>query len=153
MELSEYHSWEKDFGLVYLKIDIVSIFFPSRAEGREFSSTVKELWVVLFLLVSQPGQLGAGRRAIGWAGTPWLDASGGGRHRFRAKLAKTGHSSQAETLGVSLNHKSNLVPSGSIGHPSNVSWPLRGDGDKYTLRSGNQQPTTISNYLSRGSAR
>jgi len=29
-------------------------------------------------------------------------------------------------------------------------WPLRGDGDKYTLRSGNQQPTTISNYLSCG---
>eukprot|EP00985_Skeletonema_marinoi_P030974 scaffold35146_cov80-Skeletonema_marinoi.AAC.1 len=52
-------------------------------------------------------------------------------------LAKTGHSSQAGALGVPLNHKSNL-------------WPLRGDGDKYTLRSGNQQPTTISNYLSRG---
>ena len=52
------------------------------------------------------------------------------------------HHSQAETLGVSLNHKSNLVPSGSIGHPNHiVSWPLRGDGDKYTLRSGNQQPT------------
>ena len=33
-------------------------------------------------------------------------------------LAKTGHSSQAGTLGVPLNHKSNLVPSGSIGHPS-----------------------------------
>eukprot|EP00984_Skeletonema_dohrnii_P028894 scaffold19089_cov156-Skeletonema_dohrnii-CCMP3373.AAC.7 len=33
-------------------------------------------------------------------------------------LAKTGHSSQAETLGVSLNHKSNLLPSGFIGHPS-----------------------------------
>jgi|SaaInl74LU_5_DNA_1037368.scaffolds.fasta_scaffold04481_2 hypothetical protein len=85
------------------------------------------------------------QRAIGWAGTPWLDASGGRRHRFRAKQAKTGHSSQAETLGVSLNHKSNLVPSGSIGHPVFiVSWPLRGDGDEYTLRSGNQQPTTIS---------
>jgi len=31
-------------------------------------------------------------------------------------LAKTGHSSQAGTLGVPLNHKSNLFPSGSIGH-------------------------------------
>eukprot|EP00984_Skeletonema_dohrnii_P023461 scaffold12546_cov110-Skeletonema_dohrnii-CCMP3373.AAC.6 len=36
-------------------------------------------------------------------------------------LAKTGHSSQAGTLGVPLNHKSNLVPSGSIGHPSYLS--------------------------------
>eukprot|EP00984_Skeletonema_dohrnii_P012615 scaffold5135_cov131-Skeletonema_dohrnii-CCMP3373.AAC.3 len=58
MELSEYHSWEKDFESVCLNIDIVSIFFPTRAEGRE--------------------------RAIGWAGTPRLVASGGGRHRFRA---------------------------------------------------------------------
>eukprot|EP00985_Skeletonema_marinoi_P002095 scaffold852_cov179-Skeletonema_marinoi.AAC.2 len=49
---------ERDFGLVCLNIDIVFIFSPTRAEGRE--------------------------RAIGWAGTPWLDASGGGWHRFRA---------------------------------------------------------------------
>eukprot|EP00985_Skeletonema_marinoi_P023692 scaffold15914_cov140-Skeletonema_marinoi.AAC.12 len=77
----------EDFGLVCLNIDIVSIFFPTSAEGRE------------------PGQLGSGKgtclsvlsllrpffrtiieiqRAIGWAGTPRLVASGGGRHRFRA---------------------------------------------------------------------
>jgi len=29
--------------------------------------------------------------------------------------ARTGHSSQAEILGISLIHKSNLVPSGSVG--------------------------------------
>jgi len=128
MELSEHHSWEKDFGLVCLNIDIVSIFFPTSAEGREVSSACnichslltaclcfslyhhfgrngEGTLVVLFLLVSQPGQLGSGKgtclsvlsllrpffrtiieiqRAIGWAGTPRLVASGGGRHRFRA---------------------------------------------------------------------
>ena len=34
--------------------------------------------------------------------------------------AKTGQSSRAETLGVSLNHKSNLVPSGSNGPPHHI---------------------------------
>ena len=73
--------------MVCLKIDIVSIFFPTRAEGREVSSTCnichsllttllcfslyhhfgrvlfngEESLVVLFLLVSQPGQLGSGK--------------------------------------------------------------------------------------------
>jgi hypothetical protein len=34
--------------------------------------------------------------------------------------AKAGQCSHAETLGVSLIHKSNLVPSGSIGPPHHI---------------------------------
>ena len=89
---------------------------------------------------NQIQRLSSGWRLVlrGWS-RPEVDGIGS------EPLAKTGHSSQAETLGVSLNHKSNLFPSGFIGHLHHiVSWPLRGDGDKYTLRSGNQQPTTIS---------
>ena len=47
--------------------------------------------------------------------------------------ARTGHSSQAILLGSLLIHKSNLVPSGSVGPPLllvDVSGPFRGDEDK-----------------------
>ena len=80
-------------------------FYLSHHFGQ-FSSTVKELWWFFFSSSLSLASWGAGRvrvsvcfpflvhffvlyhlkiqRAIGWAGTPWLDASGGRRHRFRA---------------------------------------------------------------------
>jgi len=55
------------------------------------------------------------RLSSGW----WLVLRGWSRPEVAGigsePLAKTGHSSQAEILGVSLNHKSNLFPSGFIG--------------------------------------
>jgi len=79
------------------------------------------------VLQSNPAPIfGSAAGTPGWS-RPEVDGIGS------EPLAKTGHSSQAETLGVSLNHKSNLFPSGIIGHPVIISWPLRGDGDKYTL--------------------
>eukprot|EP00985_Skeletonema_marinoi_P003780 scaffold1655_cov215-Skeletonema_marinoi.AAC.2 len=36
---------------------------------------------------------------------------------------------------------------GTVPRQKSWGWPLRGDGDKYTLRSGNQQPTTISTSI------
>ncbi len=76
-------------------------------------------------------------------GTPgWLRPEKGRWVDPRARTRHS-HSSQAEILGISLNHKSNLVPSGSIGPPHQVSWPLRGDEDKYTLLSFEEwKPTT-----------
>ena len=69
--------------------------------------------------------------------------------------AKTGQSSRAETLGVSLNHKSNLDPSGSNGPPHHilsVAFARRwGSVHSFLLRgSGNQQPTNTSIHLSCG---
>jgi hypothetical protein len=63
------------------------------------------------VLQSNPAPIfGSAAGTPGWS-RPEVDGIGS------EPLAKTGHSSQAETLGVSLNHKSNLFPSGIIGHP------------------------------------